>query len=378
MPLAGKNGQKEHSSESCLGAQTWRFGPDGPRKAQTAKHMKKENPAWGGSLKSYQKKEGAGLSLSEEMIDATASEWFAQKHRRQSAEEIAMVNAIRIPSCPYCGSKDFAKDGRRKDGIQKLLCQSCGRRFNPLTGSVFDSKKIPMSEWIEYLLHLFEFHSIVTSARDNRNAKTTGFYWLRKVFAVLDGCQKGVVLEGTVWLDETFVSVDKPDRVSKDGKSLRGISRNKLAIATATDGTRLVITPLWTSKPSKRKTLEEMEGHIKPGSTLIHDGDNSHSLLVERLNLKSVVHKTAETKGLSDSENPMDRINDVHSLFKRFVRMHVGFSRADLQGWCDLFWFIWSEPSSRMDKIKKFLEMAVSTRKRIKFRDVFVKKADET
>ena len=94
-----------------------------------------------------------------------------------------MVNSAPVPGCPFCGSEALAKDGRRKDGVQKYLCRSCGRRFNPLTGTVFDSHKIPISEWIEYLLHLFEFHSVVTSARGNRNAHTTGVYWLRKVFA---------------------------------------------------------------------------------------------------------------------------------------------------------------------------------------------------
>ena len=339
--------------------------------------MKKENPTWGGSFRSYPKKGAGCLSPSEKMIDATISEWFEQKHRRPSAEEIAMVNSIHVAACPYCGSPDFVKDGKRPDGVQRFLCGACGKRFNPMSETVFDSKKIPMSEWIEYLFHLFEFHSVVSSARDNRNATTTGFYWLRKVFAVLDGCQDGVSLGETVWLDETFVSVDKPDRVTEEGKSLRGISRNKIAIATATDGTGLIIAPLWVPKPSMKKTLEAFEGHIKLGSLLIHDGDNSHSLLVSKLGLRSEVHKAAETKGLEDSDNPMDEINDVHSLFKRFLRMHGGFSRDDLMGWCNLFWFIWSEPRSRMEKVKKFLEMAVSTHKRIKFRDIFGKKSDK-
>lgn len=327
-------------------------------------------------MKSYPKRKGKSLSPIERMVDSTISEWYREKHRRLSAEEIAMVNSARVPGCPFCGSEALAKDGRRKDGIQKYLCRSCGRRSNPLTGTVFDSRKIPISEWIEYLLHLFEFHSVVTSARDNRNAHTTGVYWLRKVFAVLGGCQDSVVLSGRVWLDETYVSVDKKDRVTKRGKGLRGISRNKIAIGVATDGRRLVVIPEWSSKPSKKGTLATFGGRIRPGSTLVHDGDNSHSLLIERLRLESEVHTTKETKGLPDAENPMDEVNDVHALLKRFLREHGGYERADLQGWCDLFWFVWSDPANRMEKAAKFIEMAVSTRKRIKFRDVFRKKND--
>ena len=98
-----------------------------------------------------------------------------------------MVNAARADRCAHCGSADVVRDGKRGDGVQKYLCRSCGKRFNPLTNTVFDSRKIPVSEWVEFLLHLFEFHSVKTSARDNRNAGTTGVYWLRKVFAVFGG-----------------------------------------------------------------------------------------------------------------------------------------------------------------------------------------------
>lgn len=348
-----------------------------PGASEPPSMKKKRDPSWAGSLKSYPKRKGKPLSPTERMVDSTVSEWYREKHRRLTAEEAAMVNSARVPGCPFCGSWNFARDGRRRDGVQKYLCRSCGRRFNPLTGTVFDSHKIPISEWVEYLLHLFEFHSVVTSARDNRNAHTTGVYWLRKVFAVLEGCQGSVVLSGDVWLDETYVSVDKKDRVTKGGKSLRGISRNKIAIGAATDGKSLVVVPEWSSKPSKKKTLGAFGKRIAKGSRLIHDGDNSHSLLIAELGLESEVHPTSETKGLPDSENPMDAVNDVHALLKRFLREHGGFARRDLQGWCDLFWFIWSDPANRMEKVAKFIEMAISTRKRIRFRDVFAKKSDK-
>ncbi|MDY2913825.1 MAG: hypothetical protein SOV58_04250 [Candidatus Enteromonas sp.] len=133
---------------------------------------------------------------------------------------------------------------------------------------MFYSHKIPISEWIEYPIHLFKFHS-ATPARGGRN--TIGFSWIGKVFAALDGCQDGVVLSG---------------------------------------------------------------GY---GSRLIHDGDNSHSLSIERLGLSSEVHPTSETKGLTDSENPLNEVNGIHALLQRFLRKHGGYYRGDLMGWCSLF-----------------------------------------
>ena len=137
-----------------------------------------------------------------------------------------------------------------------MLCKYCGCSFSPLTGTIFEDRKIPISEWIEYLIHLFEFHSITTTARDNRNAYSTGKYWLYKVFAVLKHIQDDVVLEGTVYFDETFFTVIESQKKRKaNGKEYRGISRNKLCVASAFDdfGHVLLIFE-HTSKPSLKSS----------------------------------------------------------------------------------------------------------------------------
>lgn len=99
-----------------------------------------------------------------DMMVSTISEWYDAKHRKPSREEIKFVNSIAIGECPYCGSKELIKDGFVKTtelAIRK--CKNCNRRFNPLTGTIFDSRKIALSEWIEYLMHLFQFHSVKTA-----------------------------------------------------------------------------------------------------------------------------------------------------------------------------------------------------------------------
>lgn len=320
----------------------------------------------------------AGEEETKELVSSTTEEWYAEKHRKPSPSEIRLINSLEIGTCPHCGSADIAKDGRSGSGIKRLRCKSCGKRFNPLTSTVFDSRKIPLSERIEFLLHLFEFHSIATSARDNKNDGKTGVFWLNQVFLTLKGWQDGIKLSGRVYMDETFVSVDAADRKAKDdGKMPRGISKNKICIVTATDGKTAVFFATEASKPSKKAVFSALGGNIAPGSTLVHDGDNSHSLLIERLSLKSEVHKTSETKGLPDRDNPMDPINGVHSVLKIFLRAHGPFKRRGLQGWLDLFAFIWNPPISRYDKVVLYLERAISQRKRIKFRDIFPKKPDE-
>ena len=82
-------------------------------------------------MKSYPNQEGRHFSPAEALVDSTVSEWYSEKHRRLTAEEAAMVNAARADRCAHCGSADVVRDGKRGDGVQKYLCRSCGKRFNP-------------------------------------------------------------------------------------------------------------------------------------------------------------------------------------------------------------------------------------------------------
>ena len=337
--------------------------------------IKSNTPEWGHSLRRMPWEMNHELTKTEQLISSTVEEWYAAKHRVASEEELSLINHLEMKACPHCGCDSFVKNGFYKSGMQRYKCNSCGHGFSPLTNTIFDSRKIPFSEWIEYLLHLFEFHSIRTSARDNRNANSTGKYWLIKVFGVLKGVQQDVKLHGDVFIDEMFFSVYPRNQIKKDGKQLRGISRNKICVASGIDSSgNILLLVENNSKPSSKSTWDAYGEHIEEGSHLIHDGEHSHNVLVERLHLSETVYQTAITKQLKDEDNPLDRINDFHSLCKRFMRAHGGFNRDDLQDWLNLLWFIMSPPVNRYEKVSKFIEMALSVPLTVRYRQVMGKK----
>lgn len=102
----------------------------------------------------------------------------------------------------------------------------------------------------------------------------------------------------------------------------------------------------------------------------IHDGDNSHSILVDNLGLSEEVHTTKETKSLKDKENPMDPINTQHAMLKRFLRAHPGFNRDDIQDYLNFFSFIASNPEEEtLEKVKILLELVFDNPKILRYRD---------
>ena len=134
-------------------------------------------PHWGNSLRFLSWNESKDKTPSQELVSSTVREWYDAKHRDVSREEIRLINSIKVSCCPICGGTDIVSNGHYRNSTRRYLCKYCSSSFNSLTNTIFEDKKIPLSEWIEYLLHLFEFHSISTSARDNRNSSSTGRYW---------------------------------------------------------------------------------------------------------------------------------------------------------------------------------------------------------
>lgn len=161
--------------------------------------------------------------------------------------------------CPFCGSTKINKRGYTAGGIQRYLCE-CKKGFVPTTGTIFDEHKLSIGEWIEYCLNLFRHVSINADSWNNRNAFTTSRYWLQKLFVTLEGVQDNIVLNGTVWLDETYYSVRSEDVMyNEDGSKLRGISKNQIRIGVATDRVNTVFLV-----EGKRKRMKPLESTLPP------------------------------------------------------------------------------------------------------------------
>lgn len=313
-----------------------------------------------------------------ELVDlllSTQKEWYDAKHPKASIDEVRLVNSLPIDSCPRCGSKDFIRYGFRKDGIQVYKCLECERKFNPLTGTLFDSHKIPISEWVEFLIHLFQFQSTKVASIDNRNAYSTGIYWKRKVFRVLEGYQDDIIMNDTFIIDETYYSLLERDSEKKDGKLYRGLSRNQICIVTMVDKKKAFLMPCGFGKPSAKRLRQAVSSHIRDKSTMFDDGENAHEFLVKEKEVKRMTYTTKETKVMKPEENPLQPINELHKYFRRFMRSHGGYDRDDIQDYCNLFAFIYNHNADPAKMVLDFLKRDLKVKEIIRYRSKKDKKS---
>jgi len=283
---------------------------------------------------------------------------YEERHQRlDETGEAEMINSFEPKHCPFCESESFIKYGHDRNGINRYKC-TCGKLFKPTTGTIFDSRKIGICEWIEYCLNIFRYVSLNADSWNNRNAISTSKYWLEKLFLTLENSQNNVILSGTVWLDETYYSLMLRDRIrDENGNLLRGLSRNQICIGVATDKKHTICFVEGFGKPSQKRSYDTFKDHIAFGSTLIHDKERTHRKLVEKLNLKSISYSSTNLKGLADSENPLDPVNRIHCLLKMFLNAHSGFCRDDIQDYLNLYSFVINAPSDHLEKVDKIINL---------------------
>lgn len=171
----------------------------------------------------------ASLNPAEAIVMACHRDMYEYRHANGSPEgEADFFNGYPRDKCPLCGSNRIKGNGFDRHGVRRWRRNACGKSFTPMTGTIFQGHKLPVADWTEFLIEVFAYESVNGMTRSNRRSDTTLPYWMAKLFAALEGIQDGVVLSGTVQIDEKYYPV--PPRTACSG--LTGSSR------AASPGTR--------------------------------------------------------------------------------------------------------------------------------------------
>lgn len=313
------------------------------------------------------------------IIDKYEKNYNFKHPKLLDTNEHLLINSIEIKKCAYCESTNIIKRGFTNNKIQRYYCKDCKKRCTPITNTIFDDHKISITEWIEFLLDIFNYSSSTLTSKVNKNSINTSIYWLHKVFLILKEYQNDIKLSGTVYLDEMFYTVIKSDLIKNNGKKLRGISKNQYCIGIAYDEKNVIAFVECMGKTTAKITKKTFINHINPESKLIHDDEKAHADLVKELNLKSESYNSLYLKTLDDKDNPLRPINHQCDLIRKFLNTHSGFDREDLQNYLNLYCFMNSKPRNKLEKVNKLLELSLSTRVTLKYRDFYkTKNKDNT
>lgn len=117
--------------------------------------------------------------------------------------------------------------------------------------------------------------------------------------------------------------------------------------------------------------MESLRDHIASGSTLIHDMENSHKVLIVRLSLIDEPHNAQLLKGIPDANNALEPVNRLCCMVGFMLRDHSGFNRDDLQGYLDLLSVALNLPTEKLEKVAMVLDRAMCCHIALRFRNHF-------
>lgn len=96
------------------------------------------------------------------------------------------------------------------------------------------SHKIPISEWMDFVVNLFSCQSFDSISMNNRTSSNTTRYKSGKVLLVLRRYQVMTILSGRIWLDNTYYTIVwSLEERKTDGLEYCGLFRNNYCIGVA-------------------------------------------------------------------------------------------------------------------------------------------------
>lgn len=272
--------------------------------------------------------------------------------------------------CPSCRSIKVLKNGKDKNGTQRYKCKDCGKNFNILENTLFFSSKINIKAWYAFLECILNGTSVKAACMTAKISAVTGSSWMKKIFKALNSYQDNILLDKTIFIDETFVHEDASKieykeeigKIRKVKQKYRGISRNKICILIATDQKLSFAHATNHGRPQRLINYEVCKKHITPGSLLISDIDNSLVYTANQLNLKRITYKS----NTEEAYENLEPIDNLCGQLKHFLNKHRGFKKDILQDYINLFIFIENEKNIENDLYEvtiKLLKMIISSQK---------------
>lgn len=237
--------------------------------------------------------------------------------------------------CNKCRTKGLlVKNGTNKLGIQRYKCKGCLKTFilNDSTTSHLKLSDYHIKKFIGYMIDDVTLDVIARNMK--LNIKTIHYYRYM-VFHALKDYQSEVKLQGTILIDETFLSIrEKQYKIFRpDGKDIRGLSFNQLCIITLVN-----LEGISVAKVSSRAMalphhyIDLFTENIGKLDRFIHDGNPKQIQFMNQFKCEKINGRKDDS-----GEFSTDLIDSYHSNLKRYLFKHAGYRLKNLQHYLNFF-----------------------------------------
>lgn len=269
------------------------------------------------------------------------------KVMQEALEEVSLKRTKK--PCPICSSSKVYKRGKQR-GVQMYRCNDCNKWYSETTGTPLYDIKLK-SKWQLYLNCMEQGMPIKKIAKELGISIQTSFDWRHKILSSLEQFVP-IELSSEVECDELELALSNKGSKSLERKPRKRGSDFKRNQSKDTITTVQVVTAVQRNGDkylkavaSKRLSKQEieiaLEGKLADNTTLITDKHPSYKAFAK--DNPAIKHKALLAKDHVDKKDStvhLQKVNNVHSQLRTFLRPFNGVSSKYLQNYLNWYAYV--------------------------------------
>jgi transposase-like protein len=251
--------------------------------------------------------------------------------------------------CPHCTSKKVYKRGKQ-NGVQMYQCNECKKWYSETTGTPLYDIKLK-TKWQSYLRCMEQGMSIKKIAAELNISIQTSFDWRHKILSSLEQFAPKQ-LSAEIECDELELPLSnkgvknlerEPRKRGSDFKRNKGkedITVVQVVTAVERNGNKY-LKAVESKRLSKEEITQVLGGKLSEDSILITDKHPSYRAFAKENPL--IKHKALLAEDHVDKNDKtihLQKVNNVHSQLRKFLRPFNGVSSKYLQNYLNWYAYV--------------------------------------
>lgn len=306
-------------------------------------------------------------SSQSKLLDSLLQEHELRGEILQEASD-ALISKRKNKPCPHCRSEKVYKRGKQ-GGVQMYQCNECKKWYSETTGTpIYDIKL--KSKWQSYLRCMEQGMPIKKIAKELHISIQTSFDWRHKILSSLEQFVPKTLSEEKE-CDELELPLNNKGSKTLDreprkrGSDFKRNTEDKdiivVQVVTAVERNGNKYLKAVESKRLSKEEIEKVfEGKLSENAILITDKHPSYRAFAK--DNPAIKHKALLAKehvDKTDKSIHLQKVNNVHSQLRKFLRPFNGVSSKYLQNY--LNWYAYADEIKRNKETLKQWFWAILT-----------------